>query len=136
MRRAVYPFVSFKKGDPPRPYVPIVVANPATGRDLEVFALIDTGADECAFPASFADVLGHNLTAGTEKRIQTGNGTTVAYGHTSMIAIDAFRTGPTVVDYLVNLDTPLLGARSFLSYFVVTLDYPQRTVTLEYEENG
>jgi predicted aspartyl protease len=133
MRSATYPFVSFKRGDPPRPYVPILVSNPQTGNELEVFALIDTGADECAFPASFADYLGHTLTSGTEKHIQTGNGVTLAYGHTSVISIDTFKTEPTVVDYLVNPDTPLLGMRSFLSSFVVTLDYPQQTVTLQYE---
>jgi predicted aspartyl protease len=134
MRKVTHPFVSFKRGDPPRPYVPIIISNPDSGREIEVFALIDTGADECAFPASFANILGHNLTSGTEKHIQTGNGTTLAYGHTSIISLDAFTTEHTTMDYLVNLDTPLLGMRSFLSFFIVTLDYPQQTVSLEFEE--
>jgi hypothetical protein len=32
-----------------------------------------------AFPASFAPLLGHNLLAGQQKKIRTGNGITAAY---------------------------------------------------------
>jgi predicted aspartyl protease len=54
---------------------------------MKVYALIDTGADECAFPASFAPLLGHNLQAGQSKKISTGNGITMAYGHITRIEI-------------------------------------------------
>jgi len=36
--------------------------------EIKVYGLIDTGADECAFPASFATLLGHNLQAGQVKK--------------------------------------------------------------------
>ncbi|OHE61273.1 MAG: hypothetical protein A2Z47_11285 [Thermodesulfovibrio sp. RBG_19FT_COMBO_42_12] len=54
-----YPFSITRPGDIARPYLPITIINPETNRHLRVFALIDTGADECAFPASFAPLLGH-----------------------------------------------------------------------------
>ena len=45
-----------------------------TNKGIKVYALIDTGADECAFPASFAPILGHNLKNGQLKRVSTGKG--------------------------------------------------------------
>ena len=56
-----YPFTRTRPGDTPRPYLPVTLINPETNRRLNVMALIDTGADECALPAAFAPILGHNL---------------------------------------------------------------------------
>ena len=131
MAKISYPFVSFKRGDIARPYLPITLSNPATGIEMEAYALVDTGADECAFPARFAAILGHDFTAGERKQIQTGNGLTLAYSHTSIITLDEFATDQIAVDYLINLETPLLGVQSFLSHFIITLDYPKQIVTLE-----
>jgi len=63
-----YPFSVTKPGDVPRPYLPITIINPTTNKHLKVFALIDTGADECAFPASFAPLLGHSLQTGQQRK--------------------------------------------------------------------
>jgi predicted aspartyl protease len=125
-----YPCYTVRPGDIPRPYLPITIINPDTGKELRVYALIDTGADECAFPASFAPVLGHNLQAGQLKRISTGNGITVAYGHTTHIAIQGFSTQDVLVDFMPNLNTPLIGVKSFLGNFVLTVDYPNKTFSL------
>jgi predicted aspartyl protease len=97
---------------------------------LKVYALIDTGADECAFPASFALLLGHNLQAGQAKKISTGNGITIAYGHITRIAIEGFSTQDVSVDFMPNLNIPLLGVKSFLGNFVLTIDYPQKVFSL------
>ena len=56
-----YPFTITIQEDIARPYLPITIINPENQRTLNVFALIDTGADECAFPASFAEPLEHNV---------------------------------------------------------------------------
>ena len=125
-----YPFYVVRPGDIARPYLPITIANPDTGKELKVFALVDTGADECAFPASFAPVLGHNLQAGQVKRISTGNGITVAYSHTTRIAIKDFSTRDVLVDFMPNLSTPLLGVKSFLGNFILTVDYPNKAFSL------
>jgi predicted aspartyl protease len=72
-----YPFTITRPGDVSRPYLPIILVNPNTEKHLKVMALIDTGADECALPASFAPLLGHSLQSGQERRISTGNGVRV-----------------------------------------------------------
>ena len=128
-----YPFYAARPGDLPRPYLPVRVVNPEGAKELRVYALIDTGADECAFPASFASLLGHNLQAGQTRRISTGNGITIAYGHTTRIAIEGFSTQEVMVDFMPNLNTPLLGVKSFLSNFVLTVDYPNRTFSLRHD---
>ena len=46
-----YPFAVTRPGDIARPYLPITIMNPDTGSQIEVYGLIDTEADECAFPA-------------------------------------------------------------------------------------
>jgi predicted aspartyl protease len=129
-----YPFSIVRPGDVARPYLPIAVTNPSKGKRINVFALIDTGADECAFPASFAPVLGHNLLAGQQKKISTGNGITMAYGHTTRIEIEGFKTQEVLVDFMPNLTIPLLGVRSFLSNFLLILDYPGKTFSLKLPE--
>ena len=125
-----YPFYAARPGDLSRPYLPIRIINPDSGKELRVYALVDTGADECAFPASFAPVLGHNLQAGQSRRISTGNGITVAYSHTTRIVIEDFSTQDVLVDFMPNLNTPLLGVKSFLGNFVLTVDYPNKIFSL------
>ena len=101
-----YPFSVLRPGDIPQPYLPVTVLNPDTDKQINLYALIDTGADECAFPASFAPLLGHNLQAGHLKKISTGNGITIAYGHTARIVIEGFSTQDVLVDFMPNLHVP------------------------------
>lgn len=114
-----YPFSVIRPGDISRPYLPVRIVNPDTQKQLKVYALIDTGADECAFPASFAPLLGHNLQAGQPKKISTGNGITTAYSHNTRIVIEGFSTQDVLVDFMPNLYIPLLGVKSFLGNFVL-----------------
>jgi predicted aspartyl protease len=125
-----YPFSVIRYGDIARPYLPVTIINPDTGKQLKAYALIDTGADECAFPASFAPLLGHNLQAGQAKKISTGNGVTVAYSHLSKIVIEKFSSQDVLVDFMPNLNIPLLGVGSFLSSFILTVDYPRNIFSL------
>jgi predicted aspartyl protease len=105
-------------------------SNPHNGLFVDAYALIDTGADECALPAPFASVLGHHLENGQIKHVGTGNGVTTAYAHTTSIAFQDFTTGDVDIDYMPNLRVPLLGVRSFLSRFVLTVDYPRQVFSL------
>ena len=84
------PFRRFGPNDLPRPWLPVIIKNPHTDKELEVFGLVDTGADECALPAQYASLIGHNLQAGYLKEINTGNGKTLAYSHTVSIKIRDF----------------------------------------------
>ena len=70
-----------------RPTLQIRIINPHTGLSQRAYGLIDTGADECAVPAFYAILLGHNLQAGIPKTIYTGNGETVAFAHTTKFEI-------------------------------------------------
>lgn len=110
-----YPFAITRPGDIARPYLPITIINPENEKRLNVFALVDTGADECALPASFSPPLGHNLQSGYQKKISTGNGITIAYGHTINIAAFNFTAENIVIDFMPTLHIPLLGVKSFLS---------------------
>jgi predicted aspartyl protease len=103
---------------------------------VRAYALVDTGADECAFPASFASLLGHNLQDGEVKRISTGNGVTQAYSHRAIIVIEKFSTQDVLVDFMPNLNIPLLGVRSFLSNFILTVDYPRKMFSLLLPDNN
>ena len=124
------PFRKLGPLDVARPWLPVTVINPHTNIKLPVLGLIDTGADECAFPAQLAVILGHNLKNGFIKEIGTGNGKTVAYSHTIRLEIDGFLFPEVLIDFLPNLHVPLLGARSFLSNFILTVDYPRQVFSL------
>lgn len=116
-----YPFSIIRPGDMARPYLPITILNPEANNRIKAYALIDTGADECAFPASFAPLLRHNLQAGQLKRVSTGNGITIAYSHITRIEIEGFSTQDVLVDFMPNLNIPLLSVKSFLSNFILRL---------------
>ena len=125
-----YPFLIIRPGDIARPYLPVTIINPDSNKQIKVYALIDTGADECAFPASFAPLLGHNLLAGQPKKVSTGNGVTIAYSHITRIIIEEFSTQDVLIDFMPNLYFPLLGVISFLGNFILTVDYPNKVFSL------
>ena len=125
------PFTKLSSDDIARPWLPVTIVNPHFNKKVKVLGLIDTGADECALPASYAAILGHNLQAGIAKEINTGNGKTIAYSHTVRIEIFDITIKETLIDFMPNLNVPLLGVRSFLSNFVLTVNYPQKKFSLE-----
>ena len=129
------PFSRLSLEDIPRPWLPVIIVNPMTGKEVKVLGLIDTGADECAMPASYANILGHNLQLGSPKEINTGNGLTTAYSHTSSIKGRGFLITETLIDFMPNLSVPLLGTKNFLSHFVLTVDYPKQKFSLRQLRN-
>lgn len=131
MQHVNIPFSKLGPNDFARPWLQVTILNPHTKKKVKVLGLIDTGADECALPASYASILGHNLQAGIAKEINTGNGVTHAYSHTVSIELDDFRSQDVLIDFMPNLHVPLLGVRSFLSNFVLTMDYPNSAFSLE-----
>jgi hypothetical protein len=127
-----------------RPMLPVKITNPANKLSILQWGIIDTGADECALPAWIAQQLGHNLAAGQSKQIGTGNGTTMAYAHTTIIEIfklngtglidtsTVVHTIPnTPIDYMPNLHCVLLGVKNFLGNFKLTIDYPQTCFSIQ-----
>lgn len=124
------PFTKLGPDDISRAWLPVTIINPHTNKNIKVYGLIDTGADECALPAQYAVLLGHNLQSGYPKEINTGNGKTLAYSHTVRIEIPDFTVQDTLIDFMPNLVVPLLGVKSFLSNFILTIDYPNLTFSL------
>jgi len=125
------PFTKLSSDDISRPWLPVTIINPHSDKRVKVLGLIDTGADECALPASYAAILGHNLQAGIAKEINTGNGKTIAYSHVVRIEIFDIVIKETLIDFMPNLYVPLLGVKSFLTNFVLTVDYPQKKFSLQ-----
>jgi predicted aspartyl protease len=138
-----FPFFRAYPADPrKRPWLFIRVKNPDTGQVFSTVGLVDTGADECCLPACYADFLGHNLTAGTAKKINTSNGITTAYCHRSSIEIldttllfqgrerTVYTIENTLVDFMPNLHCALLGVGNFLSQFILTIDYPRQVFSI------
>ncbi len=125
-----FPFIKFSPDDIARPWLPVIVTNPHTNKEIKIYGLIDTGADECALPAQFAPLLGHDLQAGYPKEINTGNGKTLAYSHTVCLTIQDFTIKDVLIDFMPNLYVPLLGVKSFLSNFIITIDYPNFNFSL------
>jgi hypothetical protein len=132
------PFTLYQDGIH-RPTLQIRIINPHTGVSQRTYGIIDTGADECAVPASYAGLLGHDLKAGNRKIVSTGNGEAVAYIHTTKFEIFNPSTGEvaytiqdTPIDFLENLHVILLGVHSFLSNFVLRIDYPHKMFSIRY----
>ncbi len=133
-----FPFTCIQPGGAPRPWLPIRITNPALELSQNAYGLIDTGADECALPAAYASLLGHNLQAGVTRRIQTGSGVTTAYSHTTSITVMNFQGEPaltideTLIDFMPHLHVVLLGVKSFLSKFILTINYLRQTFSLRW----
>ena len=125
------PFKKFSDVDIPRPWLPTIIANPHIGKSTKIWGLIDTGADECALPADYAVFLGHDLQAGKPKKINTGNGMTLAYSHTMCIQVDDLELKNILIDFMPNLQTCLLGVKNFLSKFILTVNYPEKYFSLQ-----
>ncbi|MBI5400378.1 retroviral-like aspartic protease family protein [Candidatus Saganbacteria bacterium] len=131
MLRQDIPFIQIHPSDTFKPWLPVIIINPHSGKKIKTYGLIDTGADECALPAQYADILGHNLQKGLPKDISTGNGITIAYSHTVSIEIDGFNVDSVLIDFMPNLCVPLLGVKSFLSNFILSINYPAKTFSLK-----
>ena len=110
--------------------MPLIIRNPHTNQTINVYGLIDTGADECAVPAYYAQIIGHNLQAGVQKSINTGNGVTIAYAHTLCFETQGIKVEDVLIDFMPNLNVVLLGVKSFLSNFILTIDYKKSVFSL------
>ena len=122
-----------------RPILLIRITNTHSQIFHDTYGIIDTGADECAIPAAYAPLLGHNLQAGITKEISTGNGKTVAYSHITKFDIfhplsgeHLYTISDTPIDFLPNLNMVLLGVNSFLSKLILKIDYPNKIFSINY----
>ena len=141
-----YPFVAYEdeKTGTRRSlaWIPIRLRNPLDDLSLDVYALIDTGADASVFPASLATELGHDLKGdGVESHFTygVGAGKVATYRHTFEVGLISSRSdrivwtsGRRSIDCVESGIPPILGVADFLLHFRVTIDYPRRMVTLRW----
>jgi predicted aspartyl protease len=121
------------------------LTNPRTRQALICAAVVDTGADDCSCPADWAMRLGHNLEVVPAKEINTANGTTRAYPHTTLIEVLGVSAdgranenevlheiNDALVDYTKGLNTFLLGRKTFLDRFTLFINYPERKLSIRW----
>lgn len=137
-----YPFLQIGSRTPPRPVLYLRIINPHTDLYIDVPGIIDTGADNCALPASLATLIGHNLQEGATREIITGNGTSVAYSHACRINVFdtiallhkkqefVYSLSDTPIDFMPNLHCVLLGVDNFLDRFILNVDYPRQVFSI------
>ncbi len=136
-----YRFTSVASGQS-RPMLWIRVINPDTKKGIIALAIVDTGADDCVFPAEIAVQLGHKLKSVSAKVIKTAGGKAYAYSHTS--SVDILQTLPngmpgdkvlytiptTPIDFIEGCEAFLLGRKKFLEKFILTIDYPRQLFSI------
>ena len=138
-----YPLSVISPECPPRPLLPIRIANPnEEGLVSLTYGLIDTGADDIVIPGSIAKnkKLWHNIKDGTQSFCSTGNGVADVYHHSFSLEIYIVDENKEMqlVDSLINrqfgvmenLPCILLGVEGFLSQYKLTIDYPEGVFSL------
>jgi len=138
-----YPFTTVASGVS-RPMLWIKVTNPTTHLGFFALAIVDTGADNCLFPAPIATYLGHNLESVPPKIMKTASGSTFAYPHTSRVDIlemlpngmygtnILYSVPNTPIDFAKGCQFFLLGRRNFLNKFVLTIHYPRQIFSIRF----
>lgn len=127
----------FSAEDIERPLLKINIINPKTKSKRPTFALIDTGADECAIPAWHAESLGHILRAVSPALNDTAGGLTDSFPHSTEFEIldqsgnIVYSISKSLVDFNPKLHMPILGMKNFLSDFILTIDYPKKVFSLK-----
>ena len=132
-----FPFRRLVEGRPANAFLPIRVTNPETGKNADVYGLIDTGAGECCVPDWLAAQLGHDLKNGIHPATaQTASGKTKAWAHTMVLDVIGTRGAILLhvpafpVRVFPGLPFVLLGVSRFLELRRLTVDYPKQVVTL------
>ena len=141
MNKYTYPL---EKGDGGflRPKVPIRIVNYNTGKSIPTLAMIDTGADCCTFPSMITLTVGHRLDKESRKEKGTRGISGVeidTYVHPFKIELldnnrkKVVRTIDLTAHTIVsNSLPPILGTQRFLEMFKVSIDYIDKTITLEW----
>lgn len=139
-----YPFVKYEYPDGSSRLateIPLCVTNTHDGSQVDCYALIDTGADGNLFTKKLAEDLHHNFQGdGVLSSVNSGiGGSSPVYKHTFSIGLFsrdlksiAWTSEPLLTD-CIDAEIPLLlGVRGFLENFKLEIDYPRKTITLNW----
>lgn len=104
-----------------RPIIPVVVRNPVTQQSVRYFALVDSGADRCVFAGEIGELIGLDVTAGTEHTVSgvVAGQTRPYYLHDVEIEVGGCRK-PVAIGFMPDLAANghgLLGQTGFFDLF-------------------
>lgn len=113
----------------------IAIIKASTGKHLRCFVCLDSGADSCVFPTSFASVLGLDILQ-MKKQLTGGVGTSANQTYYDYLEIDLGRgiQFKSYVGFMPGLDGQgigLLGQAGFFSYYNVCFYQKQLKFTIE-----
>jgi len=104
---------------------------------IDCYALIDSGAADCLFPAEFGENIGIEKIKNDREHIfyGIGEGHIIAYFHNIDIEIGGHRYNIPVGFTYDNLKVPLLGQRGFFDLFTITFDLSKEEIELKQKIN-
>lgn len=124
------------------PYIPIRITNLINGKSKRIYALVDTGADECLFAGDVAIQLGHDLKReGVKDSVNIGieQKEIIVYKHTFKIELLApdertviWSSDNMEIDCSESNPPMLLGTRDFLRFFTWNFNYPDEQLTIKW----
>ena len=140
MKEIKFPYLRYKVTPPVqkskqyvyRPVIPIKLF--LDNKVVTFDALIDSGADECTFPAWIAKTLGHNIYKGKQKIFSGIGGSVLAYLHKTFLKLNGIEFVADVYYSHECDDMPfgLLGQAGFFSHFDVHFNYKEKEILLKY----
>lgn len=114
-------------------YRPVIPVKLRLGRQAITFeGLVDSGADECTFPAWIAKTLGHDVHKGGPRVFSGIGGSVLAYRHRTELEVDGVRFTNDVYYSHDWDDMPfgLLGQAGFFLYFDVEFCYRKKMLRI------
>jgi len=137
----VYPFYKSPDGII-RPWIPIIITNPANNRHIGLMALLDTGADHCVFPKAVAVLLGLDLKGDAlssevmqglaEQKIEV-------WKHTFRIDLQSpdkksisWKGRETIIACVEHDNIPpILGFSNFMCHFKITFNHATKRIMID-----
>lgn len=118
--------------------------NPKTGKGCNCKALLDTGADRSMFPRMIAGQSNYKIddTSKPDGQCYGISGTSVNVWKNDFIInlLDDTRRKIVKTSRIISIDcvskndtSPILGTSDFLKDFIITMNYPKKTFTLEWD---
>lgn len=109
--------------------IPICIIN--SNESYDCYALIDSGADACLFPAEYGENIGINIINDKKHTFGgVGGGGITAYFHNLYIEIGGYRFNIYIGFTYDKLPFPLLGQKGFFNLFTVIFELEKETIEL------
>lgn len=140
MKEIRFPYIKYLVTPPtikPAQYVyrPVIPIKLSLGKKVITFdGLVDSGADECTFPAWIAKTLGHDVYKGKKKIFSGIGGSVLAYLHKTHLRLNGIEFVADVYYSHEWDDMPfgLLGQAGFFSHFDIRFNYKEKLTLLRY----